>query len=255
MEIPRIPILGVQVSVVNMGIAQKQFQTWITEHGNHYVCVVPAHSIMECVNNPGLLPVFNGADMVTPDGMAVVWLAKLKGHPEVSRVYGPDLLMESCKRGLELGWRHYFLGGTTEAKEELKKVLQSHFPGIQITGQLSPPFRALTPEEEKNIVNEINAGSPDILWVGFGSPTQELWMHNHLGKINVPVMVGVGAAFDFLSGRKRQAPHWIQRIGMEWLFRLLSEPARLWPRYRQYPRFMFLVIKELLRERMTSREN
>lgn len=249
MEIPRIPILGVQVSAVNMDIALQQLQEWITGRDNQYLCVVPAHSIMECVNHPNLLPVFNSAGMVTPDGMAVVWLLKLKGHPNVSRVYGPDLMLKSCSSGLEFGWRHYFLGGTPEAQEQLKKTLQTRFPEIQIAGQMSPPFRALIPEEEQAIIDEINAARADILWVGFGSPNQEIWMYNHLGKINVPLMVGVGAAFDFLSGRKRQAPHWIQRIGMEWLFRLMSEPARLWPRYRQYPRFLYLVCKELLRER------
>jgi len=201
---------------------------------------------MECVNDPSLLPVFNEAGLVTPDGMAVVWLLRLKGHREVRRVYGPDLLLAVCAHGLERGWRHHFLGSSPEILALMTKNLRARFPGLQIAGQTCPPFRQLSMQEDEDIIAEVNASQADILWVGLGSPRQEVWMHKKLRKINAPVMIGVGAAFDFLSGNKPQAPHWVQRIGMEWLFRLLNEPKRLWPRYRQYPRFVILVLLQRL---------
>jgi len=246
MDIFQVPILGVKVSAINMGLALSQIGTWVAERRASYVCVAPAHSIMECVNDPSLLPVFNEAGLVTPDGMAVVWLLRLKGHREVRRVYGPDLLLAVCAHGLERGWRHHFLGSSPEILALMTKNLRARFPGLQIAGQTCPPFRQLSMQEDEDIIAEVNASQADILWVGLGSPRQEVWMHKKLRKINAPVMIGVGAAFDFLSGNKPQAPHWVQRIGMEWLFRLLNEPKRLWPRYRQYPRFVILVLLQRL---------
>ncbi len=241
-----VPILGVQVSAVNMNMALEQIDLWLEKRSLNYICVAPAHSIMECVNDPTLLPIFNGAGLVTPDGMALVWLLKLKGHKQVSRVYGPDLLLAVCEHGLPEGYRHYFYGGEPGVAEKLVEKLSERFPGLQVAGMLSPPFRPLSPEEDQEIVRQINEARADIIWVGLGSPRQELWMHSHLGKVNAPLMVGVGAAFDFLSGKKTQAPLWIQRHGLEWLFRFASEPVRLWPRYRQYPKFILLVMAESL---------
>lgn len=246
MNSPSVPILGVQISAINMELALKQIETWLAERSSNYICVAPAHSIMECVNDPTLLPIFNGAGMVTPDGMAVVWLLKLKGHKQVSRVYGPDLLLAACEHGLTKGYRHYFYGGAPGVAEKLVEKLSERFPGLQVAGMIAPPFRSLSPEEDQDIVGQINVARADIVWVALGSPRQEIWMHSHLGKVNAPLMVGVGAAFDFLSGNKSQAPLWIQRNGLEWLFRFASEPARLWSRYRQYPKFILLAIAESL---------
>ena len=215
MDIIQVPILGVQVSAINMGLALSQIGTWVAERRARYVCVAPAHSIMECVNDPSLLPVFNEADLVTPDGMAVVWLLRLKGHREVRRVYGPDLLLAVCAYGLERGWRHHFLGSSPEILALMTKNLRARLPSLQIAGQTCPPFRPLSVQEDEDLIAKVNASRADILWVGLGSPRQEVWMHKMLGKINVPVMIGVGAAFDFLSGNKPQAPRWVQRIGME----------------------------------------
>lgn len=239
-------LLSVKISAINMGLALENIESWIAEKHARYICVAPAHSIMACVNDPHLRPVFNQADMVTPDGMAVVWLLRLKGYQEVRRVYGPDLLLAACAFGLERGWRHHFLGGTPETLERLAANLRSRFPGLQITGLTSPPFHLLSEKEEESLVAEVNASQADILWMGLGSPRQEVWMNRHLGEVKTPVMAGVGAAFDFLSGSKPQAPRWIQQIGMEWFFRLMSEPRRLWPRYRQYPRFVLLVVLQHL---------
>ena len=246
MKCEYVPLLGVQISALNMQLALKQMETWLAERSSNYICVAPAHSIMECVNDPTLLPIFNGAGMVTPDGMAVVWLLKLKGRKHVERVYGPDLLLAACAHGLPKGYRHYFYGGAPGVAEKLVEELSERFPGLQVAGMLAPPFRPLSPEEDQEIVRQINAAMADIIWVGLGSPRQEIWMHSHLGKVNAPLMVGVGAAFDFLSGKKAQAPLWIQRNGLEWLFRFASEPVRLWPRYRQYPKFILLVMAESL---------
>lgn len=188
--------------------------------------------------------------MVTPDGMGVVWLLKLKGHKNANRVYGPDLLQRTCAYGLEKGWGHFFLGGEPETLDALIIRLQKQYSGLKIAGRHSPPFHAISQEEEEKIISDINASNADVLWIGLGSPRQEIWMNKHLGKIHVPIMIGVGAAFNFLSGRKRQAPSYIQRMGLEWLFRLLTEPKRLWPRYRQYPLFVWLALKELISENM-----
>lgn len=246
MNIPRVSILGVKVSALNMGLALTQMQTWINDRVPAYVCVAPAHSIMDCINDSNLIPVFNSASMVTPDGMAVVWLLKLRGYSNVDRVYGPDLLLSACQYGLDKGWRHYFYGGTPGVVEELSANLEQHYPGLQIAGVYSPPFRELSEEEDCEVVDRINASQADIVWVGIGSPRQEVWMNQHLDRLKAPVQIGVGAAFDFHARRKKQAPRWIQRSGLEWLFRLVTEPKRLWRRYIQYPLFVFLVTEQLI---------
>ena len=239
-------ILGIKVSALNMNTAVEQLDGWIAERILQYVCVVPAHSIMDSYHQPDLRAIFNSSGMTTPDGMAVVWLLRLKGHRHVERVYGPDLLLATCRHGLQKGYRHYFYGGASGVADRLIERLSAQCPGLQIAGALSHPFRPITLEEDREIISQINESHADIIWVGLGSPKQEIWMHAHLGRITAPVMVGVGAAFDFLSGNKPQAPAWMQRSGLEWLFRFAHEPKRLWPRYRQYPKFIVLAASELL---------
>jgi N-acetylglucosaminyldiphosphoundecaprenol N-acetyl-beta-D-mannosaminyltransferase len=242
----RDSILGVNISAINIYQALDQLDDWLRRRSSHYVCITPAHAIMECYKHPELRLIFNASGMTTPDGMAVVWLMKLRGYRQVERVYGPDLLLASCQAGLKKGYRHFFYGGPPGVAEELSWHLKHKFPGLVVAGTLTPPFRPMTVEEDCMAVEKINATQPDIVWVGLSSPKQEIWMHDHLGKINAPAMLGVGAAFDFLSGRKLQAPYWVQRSGFEWLFRLVCEPKRLWPRYRQYPLFVLLVLGEYL---------
>ena len=179
--------------------------------------------------------------------MAIVWLLRLQGHRRVERVYGPDLMLSLCRHGLENGLRHFLYGGEASVADLLKTNLTARFLGLQVMGTQTPPFRDLTAEEDGVVVDAINAATQaDVVWVGLSTPKQERWMAAHLGRIEAPVMIGVGAAFDFLSGRKRQAPRWMQRAGLEWLFRLASEPRRLWPRYRRYPLFVLLAIAQLL---------
>lgn len=246
MTYPRIPILGVQVSAINMGQALSQLQTWIEEKTPNYVCVTPAHSLMECVDNPALYPVFNDAGMVTPDGMAVVWLLKARGQKRVSRVYGPDLLLATCQYGLSLGWRHYFYGGTPGVADDLAQALQTQLPGLQVAGTCSPPFGRTNLTQQQSLNEQINLCHADIVWVGMSSPWQEIWMHEQRASLDPSVLIGIGAGFDFLTGRKLQAPRWIQRSGLEWFFRLVSEPKRLWPRYKHYPRFVWLALRDLI---------
>lgn len=237
----RANILGTRVSAVNMGQALETIDGWLARREPNYVCVTPAHVVMDGYWNPEVRGWINRAGMATPDGMGIVWLLKLRGHRGVGRVYGADLMLEVSRISEARPWRHFFYGGAPGTPELLIGRLKGKFPGLRIAGAYSPPFRPLTDAEDREIVEKINASKADILWVGISSPKQEQWMAGHLGKLRAPVMIGVGAAFDFLSGRKRQAPRWIQRAGMEWLFRLASEPRRLWRRYAQYPLFGLLV--------------
>ena len=241
-QVNRQDILGVNISVIDMPLAIETLAGWINARSSNYVCVTPAHSVMDCYWNSELREIFNQSGMTTPDGMAIVWLLKLYGHKRVSRVYGPDLLLVSCEAGHEKGWRHYFYGGKPGVAEQLVEVLLQQVPGLNCVGTFSPPFQPLTEEEKAELVEDIKRAKPDIVWVGLSSPKQESWMAEFVNRLDVPVLVGIGAAFDFVSGAKRQAPVWIQRSGFEWLFRLMTEPRRLWARYRQYPLFVALVI-------------
>jgi len=246
MTIPRVSILGVKINVLNMETTLAQLSDWIREHQKTYVCVVPAHSVMACVDNPGLLPIFNDAGLSTPDGMSIVWLLKARGFKNTRRVYGPDLLEAVCEHGLRKDWKHYFFGGAPGIAQELGQKLKAQYPSLAVAGSYSPPFGRPNENEDKVLVDAINTSEADIVWVGMSSPWQEIWMHEHLGKINAPVMVGIGAAFDFLTGNKKQAPRWMQQTGLEWFYRLVNEPRRLWPRYKQYPRFVLLTLRELI---------
>jgi N-acetylglucosaminyldiphosphoundecaprenol N-acetyl-beta-D-mannosaminyltransferase len=239
-------ILGVGVSALTIPLSLQVFQSWIERKERQYVCVSGVHGVIESWRDPALRAIHNRAGLVTPDGMPLVWLSRLSGHAEVERVYGPDLLLAACERSLQTGWRHYFYGAGPGIVEQLVHRLMDRFPGLLIAGASTPPFRPLSAEEDRGEVERINAARADILWVGLGTPKQELWMASHLGRINAPVMVGVGAAFDFHAGVKKQAPRWMQRSGLEWLFRLLSEPGRLGKRYLvNNPLFLWLVFLQL----------
>ncbi|MBN1439866.1 MAG: WecB/TagA/CpsF family glycosyltransferase [Anaerolineales bacterium] len=246
MTIPRGNILGVHVSAVNMAQALETIDGWLEKQERHYVCITNAHGILECRDHPEWRTIFNRSGMTTPDGMSLVWLLKLRGHRSVSRVYGPDLMRLVCEHSVPACRRHFFYGSTPETLADLSRGLQKKYPGLQVAGMHSPPFRPLTPAEGDEVVRMINKAKPDILWVGISTPKQEQWMAEHYGKLNATVLIGVGAAFDFLSGRKRQAPRWMQRSGLEWLFRLATEPGRLWRRYARYPLFCLLAAAHLL---------
>jgi len=246
MHEPRADILGVLYSPVNHSRVVERIQSWIKTQTKAYVCVSPAHSVMDCVQDPRLYPLFNSSGMTVPDGMSVAWLLRLKGFREVERVAGTELMREILGISVARGWKHFLYGGTPSVAAAMPAILREQFPGVQIAGSFSPPFRELTQEEDQEIISLINQSGADIVWVGISSPRQEIWMNRHLGRLSVPVMIGVGAAFDFLSGSKLRAPRWMQQAGLEWLFRLYMEPVRMWPRYRFYPKFVLLVLAQWL---------
>jgi len=221
---------------------------WIRNRTPHYVCVTGVHGVMESQRDGELRSIHERAGLVTPDGMPLVWLAHLDGRANVERVYGPDLMLACCARSIETGASHYFYGGAPGVADLLARRLSERFPGLAVAGSVCPPFRPLTPEEDEQIVDDINRANPDIVWVGLSTPKQERWMAAHVGRLRAPVLVGVGAAFDFHAGIKRQAPPWMQRSGLEWSFRLATEPRRLWRRYLvNNPSFVWQVARARMR--------
>jgi len=247
-ELRRVNVLGVGVSAIDMTLALETIDRWIVQREQHYVCVTGVHGVMESQSDEVLRRIHNRAGLVTPDGMPMVWLSWLRGERHVDRVYGPDLLAACCERSITRGYRHFFYGGGDGVAALLSERLRARFPELQVVGTYTPPFRPLSALEETELARQIAAAAPDILWVGLSTPKQERWMAEHIGRLQVPVMIGVGAAFDFHAGLKRQAPRWVQRAGLEWLFRLGTEPRRLWRRYlANNPRFVWHVARQLLR--------
>jgi len=250
----RVDVLGVGVHASTLGESVATIVRWIAEGERQYVCVTGAHGVMESRRDERFRAILNAAGMVTADGMPLVWFSRLVRRTPAERVYGPDLMRAMTAISPERGYRHFYYGGPPGLAETLKDVVTRRHPGLEVVGTLSPPFRELSSEEEDEIVAAINASRPDIVWVGLSTPKQELWMARHLGRIQAPVMIGVGAAFDFLAGTKAQAPRWMQRNGLEWLFRLATEPRRLWRRYGTIvPGFAILTLRELVRQRLRSK--
>jgi len=240
-------VLGVRVSSINMSIAMETIEGWIERHEPNYVTVTGVHGVMESQVDPDMRRIHNQAGMVTPDGMPLVLLGRYNGNKNVERVYGPDLMLALCEKSITNGYRHYLYGGNEGVPELLKSRLEQRFSGIKIVGTYSPPFRVLSNEEDEKAIKTINSAKPDIVWVGLSTPKQERWMAEHVGRLEGPVLIGVGAAFDFHAGLKKQAPLWMQKSGLEWLFRLLTEPRRLWRRYlRNNPLFILLIIQQAL---------
>jgi N-acetylglucosaminyldiphosphoundecaprenol N-acetyl-beta-D-mannosaminyltransferase len=243
----RCNVLGVGVSAVNMATALEVIEGWVARREPHYVCVTGVHGVMECQRDGELRRIHNSAGLVTPDGMPLVWLSRARGFRTVGRVYGPDLMLEVCERSAARAWRHFFYGGPEGVAQRLADRLRERFAGLEVAGVYAPPFRPLTAEEDDGIVQRINDAHADIVWVGLSTPKQEVWMAAHVGRVAAPVLIGVGAAFDFNAGLKRQAPAWMQRSGLEWLFRLMTEPRRLWRRYLiNNPSFVALVALQSL---------
>ncbi|HLB50071.1 MAG TPA: WecB/TagA/CpsF family glycosyltransferase [Anaerolineales bacterium] len=246
MQIERVDVLGVHVSAINMPLALETIEDWIARRERHYVCVTGVHGIMESQQDESLRRIHNAAGLVTPDGMPLVWVSRLKGQRHVNRVYGPDLMLALCERSVAKGYRHYLYGGMEGVPERLAANLQIRFPDLQIVGTYSPRFGPINDEDDAEITHMINDAAPDIVWVGLSTPKQERWMAAHTDRLTAPVLIGVGAAFDFHAGLKKQAPRWMQRSGLEWLFRLVSEPSRLWKRYLiNNPKFIFNIALQL----------
>ncbi|MES2987758.1 MAG: WecB/TagA/CpsF family glycosyltransferase [Pseudomonadota bacterium] len=238
-------ILGVPVSLVDLSSAVASIIGWAGAGEAHFVCVRDVHGIMRAQQDPDLIRLHEKAGMVTPDGMPLVWLARRRGHKQVQRACGADLVNALCEASVEPGLRHYFYGGKPGVAERLAAVLSERFPGLQVAGTSTPPFRALTDAEDEAATAEITATKPHIVWIGLSTPIQEYWMRDHVGKIPGATLLGVGAAFDFHTGDVKRAPRWMQKNGLEWLHRLASEPRRLWRRYLVLaPRFVWRVLRE-----------
>ncbi len=243
----RVNILGVGISAIKEDFALRKIDTWIENNDRQYVAVCTVNTVMECQKDTAMRQAINGAGMATPDGMPLVWLASRDSEQPVERVYGPDLMLAVCARSVERGYKHFLYGGADGVPGLLASELKNQFPGIQIVGEYSPPFRALTEAEEEEIIAMINEAEPDIIWVGLGTPKQDLWMAKHRPNLNAPVIIAVGAAFDFHTKRIPQAPAWMQRSGLEWLFRFSQEPSRLWYRYLVHnPLFILSIIEQKL---------
>jgi N-acetylglucosaminyldiphosphoundecaprenol N-acetyl-beta-D-mannosaminyltransferase len=227
----RVNVLGVGVCAITMADALALIDRWIAAGVRRYVCVTGVHGVMESHVDPALRDIHNRAGLVTPDGMPLVWISWLRGHRQVERVYGPDLMLACCRASVSKGYRHFFYGGGPGVPERLAARLQVRFPGLNVVGTWSPPFRELSATEEEAMIDRMAAAQPDIVWVGLSTPKQERWMARSLGRVPAAVLIGVGAAFDVHAGLKKQAPQWMRRTGLEWLFRLATEPRRLWRRY------------------------
>jgi N-acetylglucosaminyldiphosphoundecaprenol N-acetyl-beta-D-mannosaminyltransferase len=252
--VERVEVLGVNVSAINMRDAVATIEAWIANRSSNYVCITGAHGVIESQTDVELRRIHNRAGLVTPDGMPLVWVSRLLGHRRTSRVYGPDLMRALTAVSATKGYRQFYYGGNEGVAALLATTLARQHPGLVVCGTCTPPFRRLTLEEDVAVVETINASKPDIVWVGLSTPKQEYWMASHIGRVDAPVMIGVGAAFDFLTGLKRQAPPWMQRNGLEWLFRLMSEPRRLWRRYASIvPRFIALAAAQLIRTKLQAR--
>lgn len=246
---PRAPawfdVLGVHVSAINMSNALAAIFRWIARREPHYVCVTGVPGIMESARDQELRAIHNEAGLVTPDAMPLVWLGRLHGRRHVRRVYGPDLMLACCAASAARGYRHFLYGGGGDIGRMLAARLRRRFPGLQIAGVYSPPFRPLTAQEDADVVRRIDDSGADVVWVGLSTPKQERWMHEHVGRVSAPVLIGVGATFDFLSGVKAQPPRWMRQSGLEWCFHLAAEPRRLWRRHLvNDPRFLGLVLAE-----------
>lgn len=243
----RTNVLGVGVSLINMDIALERLSYWITNRDHQYVSVSNVHSVMECRRDQKLRHIVNAAGMTTPDGMPLVWLSRLAGHRYVSRVYGPDLMLAEMAASVPAGHSHFFYGGRDGVADRLAQAMRHRFPGVRIAGTMTP---AVGPAEElctPETASRINQAKPDIVWVGVSSPKQEYWMACMRPLLEAPVLIGVGAAFDFHTGTVRQAPRWMQRSGVEWLYRLVQEPRRLWRRYLvDNPWFLFELARQKL---------
>lgn len=235
-------VLGIKISLIDLARAVGVIAGWIARREAHYVCIRDAHGIILAQDDPVLRRIHHDAGMVTPDGMPVLWLAKFLSKAQIDRVYGPDLL-EACLGAASLREaRHFFFGGGPDVAQQLIDRCRIRYPGMVVAGQFTPPFGAWSKADADAAIEAINAARPDIVWVGLGTPKQEYWMSENTGRIPGAVLIGVGAAFDFLAGLKPQAPRWMQRNGVEWIFRLISEPRRLWRRYlKTVPRFLVLA--------------
>ncbi len=242
--VPATRVLGVPISTINMRVAVGTILDWVRCRNAQYICVRDVHGIMRAQEDSALMAIHHGAGLITPDGMPLAWTLKARGYRDAGRVCGADLVAALCEASVSTGLRHYLYGGKPGVAERMTAKLIEMFPGLQIIGSSTPPFRPMTSEEDEAAVAEISATRPDVVWVGLSTPKQEYWMRDHVGRIPGATLVGIGAAFDFYAGDVQRAPRWMHDSGLEWLHRLISEPRRLWRRYLILaPKFILLMAR------------
>lgn len=249
-DLPAFEVAGVRINAMRVPDVVDVIDAWIRDGRRDYIVLTGAHGVVEMQHDDELRRINNAAGLTTPDGMPIVWLGRLAGHREIEKVYAPDIMNAVFEVSPARGYRHFLYGGKEGVADELATRLRDAYPGIQIVGTWCPPFRALTDDEVTTVAAQINASAADVVWCGLGCPKQERWMATFRPLLDAAALVGVGAGFDFLSGHAPLAPRWIQRSGFEWLFRLASEPRRLWPRYsRVVPWFLYCVAADAVRRR------
>jgi N-acetylglucosaminyldiphosphoundecaprenol N-acetyl-beta-D-mannosaminyltransferase len=242
----RVNILGVGVSALNMETALHETELLLDRAEQGYICVTGVHGIMEAQTDEKLRDILNRSFLTTPDGMPTVWLGRLYGFKRMRRVYGPDYMLGLCARSVTRGYRHFLYGGKPGVAEELSAALTQRFPGLKIVGTYTPPFRPLDAAEEDDLRIQLETSQADVLWCGLSTPKQERFMAAYSGRLPIKLMVGVGAAFDLLSGNLSEAPDWMKSVGLQWLYRLIKEPKRLWRRYLlNNPKFLWLTLLQL----------
>ena len=247
-------ILGTRVDATTYADACDRIQAWAEAQGSSYVVAANVHVVMTAYADPDYRRVINQADLITPDGMPLVWGLRWLGLAGQARVYGPDLMLAWCQRAAQVGLPIYLYGGTEATLLKLTATLQHQYPGLSIVGTHAPPFRDLSPQEDAADIDRIHASGARVVFVGLGCPKQEQWMSRQRGHLK-GVMIGVGAAFNFLSGEVSQAPRWMMRLGLEWLYRFSQEPRRLWQRYwLNNPQFVLLFGWQVLRTRLTVKD-
>jgi len=249
-DMRHVDVFGVQTTAQRFEDAVQTLMRWATDtEGRRYVSTCPVYTLMMCREHADVMRAVNAADMVAADGMPVVWMQRRLGARHAERVYGPDVMQTMCLTS-DRAIRHYFWGGLPSVAEQLAAKLKAQNPQIEIAGMHSPPVQPAEPRPDPEVVERINSAAPSVVWVGLGSPKQDRWMATYRPVLDAPLLIGVGAAFDMLAGVKPQAPRWMQRTGLEWLFRLQQEPKRLWKRYLVYnPRFIWLVLGHMWSDR------
>ena len=247
-HLPSIRILGTRVHMAPMPVVMAQMVRWIETESqrHHHIVNTGMHGIMEAHRDPEFKQILNSADLLAPDGILTILIARLHGYRISKRDTGPELLWRFSEIGNRKAYKYFFYGDTEETLKLLCSRLQGQFPNVRTVGYHSPPFRTLTTQEDESVVHAINQAKPDVLWVGLGIPKQERWIAEHRDKLNVPVVVGAGASFKFLSGTVSRAPAWLRNLGFEWLWRLIQEPKRVWRRALiDAPQFIGLVFLQL----------
>lgn len=248
-----VDILGIRFPILDYDLTLTLFQDWVNSGQSHQVCLANVHTAVTSLSDAELRDISNNS-LATMDGTPLVWYGRLVHQADIkARVCGPELMLKCLQHGQEMGWRHFFLGGKDDVLADLVANIRHLYPAAELVGAYSPPFRTLSDEEDQKLVDFINDAKPDFLWVGLGAPKQEKWIAAHLDRVHVPVQIGVGAAFDFHSGRIKRAPLWMQKVGMEWLYRMLKDP-RLVKRYlATNPVFMMYFARDFLRVRLFKR--